>query len=188
LIKVIPTRLPGVVMIAPQVFQDARGFLMETWNQREWAALGLCERFVQDNLSYSAKGVLRGLHLQAPRPQGKLISVVDGEVFDVAVDLRRGSPTFASWVGVTLSAASKQQLYVPEGFAHGFVVTGDHALVMYKCTDFYSPDHELSLLWNDPDLGIDWPLENPTLSRKDQSAPRLDALPIERLPEYPSNP
>jgi dTDP-4-dehydrorhamnose 3,5-epimerase len=182
--NVIPTRLPGAVIFEPKAFPDPRGFLMETWSQRRYAALGLPERFVQDNLSYSVKGVLRGLHLQAPCPQGKLISVVEGEVFDVAVDLRQGSPTFAQWVGVTLSAENKRQLYVPEGLAHGFVVTGDCAIVLYKCTEFYSPEHELSLLWNDPDLGIEWPLESPALSSKDRNAPRLRELPIERLPQY----
>jgi dTDP-4-dehydrorhamnose 3,5-epimerase len=182
--NVIPTRLPGAVILEPQVFSDPRGFLMETWSQRRYAALGLPERFVQDNLSYSVKGVLRGLHVQAPCSQGKLVSVVEGAVFDVAVDLRQGSPTFAQWVGVTLSAESKRQLYVPEGFAHGFVVTGDRAIVLYKCTEFYSPEHELSLLWNDPDLEIDWPLASPTLSSRDGNALRLRDFPIERLPRY----
>jgi dTDP-4-dehydrorhamnose 3,5-epimerase len=186
--NVVPTRLPGVVIIVPQVFRDARGFLTETWSERRYGAAGLPGRFVQDNLSYSVKGILRGLHLQSPCPQGKLVSVVEGEVFDVAVDLRRGSPTFAQWVGVTLSGENNHQLYVPEGFAHGFVVMGDRAILLYKCTDFYNPEHELSLLWNDPDLGIDWPVESPTLSTKDQSAPRLREIPIERLPQYAGEP
>jgi dTDP-4-dehydrorhamnose 3,5-epimerase len=182
--NVVPTKLPGVVVIEPRAFADARGFLMETWNQQRYAEAGLPERFVQDNLSCSLKNVLRGLHLQFPRAQGKLISVVEGEMFDVAVDVRPGSPHFRQWVGLTLSAENKRQLYIAEGFAHGFVVLSERALIQYKCTEYYHPEHEMSVAWNDPDLAIDWPVRDPLLSRKDSEAPRLRDIPAERLPIY----
>ena len=182
--RAIETHLPGIVVLEPAVYGDERGFFMEAWNKQRYGSLGVPLDFVQDNLSYSAKGVLRGLHFQNPNAQGKLISVLQGEVFDVAVDVRVGSPTFGEWVGVTLSAQSKRQLYIPEGFAHGFLVTSEAALFSYKCTDYYNPEREHSLLWNDPGLGIDWPLKSPVLSKKDSSAPRLAEIPTEKLPRY----
>jgi len=180
--NVTETQLPGALILEPRVFGDERGFFMETWNQARYAEAGLPERFVQDNLSYSRRGVLRGLHFQNPNPQGKLVYVLQGEVFDVAVDIRRGSPTFGQWAGVTLSAENKRQFWVPEGFAHGFVVTSETALFTYKCTDFYAPKDEGSILWNDPDLAIDWPLRDVELSAKDRVAARLADIPSERLP------
>ena len=182
--NVIPTRLPGVVLIEPQVFADARGYFLETWSQVRYAAAGLPARFVQDNLSFSTPGVLRGLHLQNPAPQGKLVSVLRGAIYDVAIDVRVGSPTFGQWVGAALSAENRRQIYIPEGFAHGFAVTGDCALTLYKSTEFYAPQGDMSLLWSDPDLGIDWPVDDPKLSAKDHDAPRLRDVPRERLPRY----
>jgi dTDP-4-dehydrorhamnose 3,5-epimerase len=184
-LNVVKTGLPGVLMVEPDVFGDERGFFMESYNRRRYAEHGLEADFVQDNLSYSARGVLRGLHFQNPNPQGKLVSVLQGEVFDVAVDIRVGSPTFGEWVGVTLSAENRRQLYIPEGFAHGFVVTGEAALFHYKCTDFYDPEADGSALWNDPEIGIEWPVEEPVLSGKDRNAPTLRELAAAgRLPEY----
>ncbi len=181
--KVIETRLPGVVIIEPDVFGDERGFFMESWNAQRYAEHGLPASFVQDNLSFSRRGVLRGLHYQNPNPQGKLVHVLKGEVFDVAVDIRPGSPCRGRWVGVTLSADNKRQFYVPPGFAHGFVVTSDTALFAYKCTEPYNPEAEGSVLWNDPDIGIEWPDTGapPTLSAKDVDAPRLKDIPDGRL-------
>jgi dTDP-4-dehydrorhamnose 3,5-epimerase len=180
--KLVPTRLPGVWVIEPRVFRDDRGYFLETWNEASYAAAGLPAAFVQDNLSFSRRGVLRGLHYQHPSAQGKLITLLEGEVFDVAVDIRPDSPTFRQWVGVVLSAENHRQCYVPPGFAHGFVVTSEAARVSYKCTDFYQPRDEGSILWNDPDLAIDWPVRAATLSPKDLSAPRLRDVPAERLP------
>jgi dTDP-4-dehydrorhamnose 3,5-epimerase len=182
--NVIETRLPGVLILEPRVFRDARGFFMETWNRARYEALGLPGGFVQDNLSCSSRGVLRGLHYQHPRAQGKLVTVLAGEVYDVAVDIRRGSPTFTQWVGVYLSGENKRALYVPPGFAHGFLVTSETALFGYKCTEYYFPQDEASVLWNDPELGIDWPSGRPTLSAKDEAAPRLGEVPLDRLPIY----
>lgn len=165
-----PTAIPDVILVEPRVFDEERGFFMETWQARRFAAAGLDLHFVQDNHSRSAQGVLRGLHYQVQQTQGKLVRVVAGEVFDVAVDLRRGSPTLGRWVGVTLSAANKRQLWIPPGFAHGFYVTSETAEFLYKCTDFYAPEHERSLRWDDPQLAIAWPLVGgaaPTLSAKD---------------------
>jgi dTDP-4-dehydrorhamnose 3,5-epimerase len=159
-VNIIETDLPDVLIIEPKVFGDDRGFFMETWNRERYAEAGIPTEFVQDNLSFSRKGVLRGLHFQDPNPQGKLVSVLQGEVFDVAVDVKRDSPTFGKWVGVNLSFENKRQLYVPEGFAHGFCVTSEFALFSYKCTDSYSPKKERILMWNDPDVGIDWPLKS----------------------------
>ncbi len=161
------TDLDGVVIVTPKVFGDARGFFMETYNIRDFVAAGIPDGFVQDNHSRSSKGVLRGLHYQYPNWQGKLVRVLRGEIFDVAVDIRSASPTFGQWAGVTLSEDNKQQLYVPPGFAHGFCVTSDTADVAYKCTTTYRPEEEVSILWNDPDIGIDWPVDNPSLSDKD---------------------
>jgi len=171
------TKLEGVLLITPQVFGDERGFFMETYNQEKAKTLGLPSEFVQDNHSKSAYGVLRGLHYQSPQWQGKLVRVIQGEIFDVAVDIRAGSATFGNWVGVKLSAENKQQLYVPEGFAHGFCVTSETAEVVYKCTSLYAPEQEGSLLWNDADIGIEWPVEQPKLSGKDEAGVPLSKLP-----------
>ncbi len=175
--KVDTCKLEGVLLVTPQIFGDDRGFFMETYNQEKAIDLGLPASFVQDNHSKSSKGVLRGLHYQCPQWQGKLVRVVQGEIFDVAVDIRSGSPTFGQWVGYVLNDENKQQLYVPEGFAHGFVVTSDTAEVVYKCTSLYEPEQEGSLLWNDPDIGIEWPVESPLLSGKDELGQRLIDLP-----------
>jgi dTDP-4-dehydrorhamnose 3,5-epimerase len=183
--KVTETTLPGVLLIEPVVFGDARGFFMESWHQEKYEKAGVPARFKQDNLSFSQKGVLRGMHFQNPGTQGKLVSVLKGEVFDVAVDVRVGSPHFGKWVGYLLSAENKHQLYVPEGFAHGFIVTSDDALFQYKCTDLYQPQHECSLKWDDPDVGIVWPKNvTPALSKKDLEGLRLKDIPHEKLPRF----
>jgi len=166
--------IPEIILIDPQVFPDERGFFMETYRYSDFANFGLEERFVQDNHSRSARGVLRGLHYQKPpKPQGKLVRVVVGEIFDVAVDIRKGSPTYGKWVGVRLSAESKQMLYIPPGFAHGFCVLSEEAEVIYKVTEEYSRPHEAGIIWNDPEVGIDWPIEQPILSCKDAALPTL---------------
>ncbi|UDM51221.1 dTDP-4-dehydrorhamnose 3,5-epimerase [Cupriavidus sp. MP-37] len=177
-LTVIPTALPEVLILEPKVFGDERGFFMESFNARVFEeATGVHRTFVQDNHSRSALGVLRGLHYQIRNPQGKLLRVTSGEVYDVAVDLRRSSRNFGKWVGVMLSEANKRQLWVPEGFAHGFVVTSASADVLYKTTDYWYPEHERTLLWNDPALAIDWPLSGPpTLAQKDQKGARLEAV------------
>lgn len=167
------TRLPGVKLLIPKVFGDDRGFFMETFNQATARELGIPTEFVQDNHSYSQRGVLRGLHYQYPTWQGKLIRVVQGEIFDVAVDIRPDSPTRGQWFGAYLSGDNKRQMFVPEGFAHGFCVTGEDAHVLYKCTTLYVPDEDAGVLWNDPDIGVEWPIEAPILSGKDRSAPPL---------------
>ena len=182
--KARETTLPGVLIIEPDVHGDERGFFKETWNRHCYAKLGLNRDFVQDNVSFSRKGILRGLHFQNPNPQGKLVQVLQGEVYDVAVDVRVGSPEFGRWLGVTLSAENHLQLYIPEGFAHGFCVTGETALFCYKCTDFYEADSEYSLRWNDPDLAIDWPVSEPDLSAKDEAGSLLKDIPRTSLPLY----
>ena len=182
--NVVETRLPGVLLIESPIFRDQRGHFQELWQRDRYAEAGLPDRFVQDNLSYSTRGVLRGLHYQHPTAQGKLIAVLRGAIFDVAVDLRLGSPSFGRWVGEHLDAEQGRQLYIPEGFAHGFAVTGDEALVLYKCTNPYAPREEGSLLWNDPELNIAWPLSDPILSPKDREAPRLAQITPERLPHH----
>lgn len=179
--NILETPLPGVLIIEPEVFGDSRGFFVETWQAERYASAGL-PPFVQDNLSLSSKGVLRGLHYQEPESQGKLVHVLQGEVFDVAVDIRLGSGTFGRWLGVTLSSENKRQFYVPAGFAHGFIVISDTALFAYKCTELYRPQHDHSVRWNDPDIGIAWPTNNPVLSSKDSEAPRLADIPHEELP------
>jgi len=171
--KVLETQIPGVMLFEPQLFGDHRGFFMETWNHARYAEAGLPVTFVQTNLSKSAKGVLRGLHFQQPQPQGKLVQVLTGEVFDVAVDIRRGSPTFGQWEGYHLSGDNHRQLYVPEGFAHGFCVLSDFAIFSYQCTRVYQKEYDQALSWNDPDIGIQWPIDAPELSDKDQLAPPL---------------
>jgi len=175
--KVEQTKLDGVLLVTPNVFGDDRGFFMETYNQEKAQELGLPTKFVQDNHSKSSKGVLRGLHFQNPQWQGKLVRVVQGEIFDVAVDIRDGSPTFGEWVGAYLNDENRQQLYVPEGFAHGFVVTSDTAEVIYKCTSLYAPEQEGSIMWSDPEIGIEWPVESPLLSDKDNNAMYLRDIP-----------
>jgi dTDP-4-dehydrorhamnose 3,5-epimerase len=182
--NVIKTDLPGVVIIEPRVFPDDRGFFVETWQQARYQECGLPGQFVQDNLSASTRGTLRGLHFQHPSAQGKLVYVLQGEVFDVAVDIRAGSPTFGRWISEILSDENQRQLYIPEGFAHGFCVTSERALVAYKCTDFYNPTADNGVLWNDPDLGIDWPTRTPILSPKDSARLPLKAIPLPRLPKY----
>ena len=179
-----PGKLPGVVVVDPVVHGDDRGFFMEAYSQQRYEQAGLPGRFVQDNLSRSTHGVLRGLHIQHPNGQGKLCTVLEGEVFDVAVDVRVGSPTFGKWEGYTLSAENKRQLYIPPGFAHGFCVTGKSALFSYKCTEYYHPDTEFSVLYNDPDIGIAWPEDCPVVSAKDQTGSRLADIPEQRLPRY----
>lgn len=182
--RVETTALPGVVQIFPRVFGDARGFFVETFQAARYAEHGIGSAFVQDNASRSRRGVLRGLHLQHPNAQGKLVYVLEGEVFDVAVDVRVGSPTFGRSVGVVLDAGRCNQLYIPPGFAHGFAVLSETALFAYKCTTPYAPEHELGIAWDDPALGITWPLDAPTLSERDLSHPRLADVSHDRLPPY----
>lgn len=166
--------IPEVILIEPQVFSDERGFFMEVYKYSEFASFGITERFIQDNHSRSKKGVLRGLHYQnPPKAQGKLVRVISGEIFDVAVDIRKGSPTFGKWVGIKLSAENKRMLYIPPGFAHGFCVLSDIAEVLYKTTEEFAPECEAGIIWNDPDINIDWPIKNPVLSSKDAKWPRL---------------
>jgi len=170
----IPTRLPEVILIKPRVFGDARGFFFETWQERTFAAAGIAGHFVQDNHSHSTRYTLRGLHFQIRQPQGKLVRVSRGEVFDVVVDIRRSSPRFGQWVGVLLSDANHQMLWVPPGFAHGYLALGEEIDFLYKCTDFYAPEHEHALRWDDPQIGVQWPLPagaTPVLSAKDAVAP-----------------
>jgi dTDP-4-dehydrorhamnose 3,5-epimerase len=181
-VKTISTELPGVVVIEPRVFSDARGFFFESYHAARYAEAGLPAEFVQDNHSSSVKGALRGLHYQLRRPQGKLFRVLRGMVFDVAVDIRRGSPTFGRWVGFELSAENKRQLFIPAGFAHGFCVVSDGAEVEYKCTDVYAPDDQRGVLWSDPTIGVRWPVQEPVLSDQDRSfltlAAERDDLPV----------
>lgn len=184
--NIIETNIAGVIIVEPRAFGDERGFFMETWQAKRYLEAGIPSDFVQDNLSSSQQGVLRGLHYQQPHAQGKLVSVYQGTVFDVAVDIRRGSPTFGQWEGVVLSAENKRQLYVPEGLAHGFCVLSEDALFGYKCTDFYDHDCEQSILWNDPDIGIEWPLSEVQLSAKDQGGRLLKDIPLDQLPDYKS--
>ncbi len=180
--KVTQTALPGVLLIEPKVFGDGRGFFLETFQAKRYAEAGIAGPFVQDNLSFSVKGTLRGLHFQEPNAQGKLVHVLSGSVFDVAVDVRKGSPHFGKWVGYELSAENKRQLWVPPGFAHGFCVMSETAHFLYKCTTYYAPEAEGAVLWSDPDIGIDWPVKAPLLSKKDGAAPRLKDAP--KLPVF----
>ncbi|HXG59314.1 MAG TPA: dTDP-4-dehydrorhamnose 3,5-epimerase [Thermoanaerobaculia bacterium] len=171
--KVIETPLPGVVIIEPRVFRDERGFFLETYHSERFRAAGIPGAFVQDNHSRSQRGVVRGLHYQEPRPQGKLVRCVRGSIFDVAVDIRRGSPHFGKWFGAELSEENFRMLWIPEGFAHGFCATSETADVLYKCTALWDGSIDRGILWNDPDLGIDWPVERAIVSPKDAAAPRL---------------
>ena len=179
--KVTRCDVAGLLIIEPKVFGDARGLFLEIWNEQRYREAGLDMDFVQDNLSLSRRGTVRGLHFQNPNSQGKLVWVIEGEVFDVAVDLRRSSPTFGRWHGVNLSAENRLQFFVPPGFAHGFAVLSESAQFAYKCTAFYSPKDELTLLWNDPDIGVQWPVNEPVLSEKDKKGLRLCELPVDRL-------
>jgi dTDP-4-dehydrorhamnose 3,5-epimerase len=181
--KVVPTELPEVLLVEPVVHGDSRGFFYELFQSGRYAAAGIAPAFVQDNLSRSVKGTLRGLHFQEPRAQGKLVQVLRGAVFDVAVDVRRGSPRFGRWVGIELSEAGARQLWIPPGFAHGFCVLSESADFFYKCTETYSPETERTVLWNDPAIGIRWPVGEPILSGKDRIASTLADAPV--LPRYP---
>lgn len=182
--KITPTRIPEVLLIEPDVFRDGRGYFMESWHQQKFAEHGLIADFVQDNHSHSTRGVLRGLHYQLQQPQGKLVRVVSGAVFDVAVDIRRGSPTFGQWVGAELTAENQHQFYVPPGFAHGFCVLSETADFLYKCTAYYAPQDEHGIMWNDPAIAIEWPGGDYVISEKDAANGRLenmtDVLPVYR--------
>jgi dTDP-4-dehydrorhamnose 3,5-epimerase len=179
-----PTDLPGCLLIEPRVFGDGRGYFYEQWNAASFRAAGLDPQFVQSNVSASAHGVLRGLHYQWPHPQGKLVSVLEGEVYDVAVDIRRGSPQFGRWTAAILSAQNKRQLWIPEGFAHGFVVLSERAVFHYLCTAAYDAAADANLRWNDATLAIDWPIKAPLLSEKDAAAPFLAEIADDRLPRH----
>lgn len=181
--KVTPLDIPGVLLIEPRLFRDSRGLFCETFHAERYAAAGLVDRFLQDNFSRSIRGTLRGLHYQEPHAQGKLVMVAEGAVYDVVVDIRRGSPMFGKWHGFELSSDNYRQLYVPPGCAHGFCVTSEQAAVLYKCTDFYSPKDERGIIWNDPGLAISWPVSRPILSAKDQAYPTLEATQA-KLPQY----
>ena len=182
--KVIETELPGVLVIEPRVFEDERGEFFESWNKPRWAERGMDLSFVQSNVSRSLRGVLRGLHYQWPQPQGKLVSVLEGEVYDVAVDIRRGSPDFGRATAAVLSAGNRRQMWIPEGFAHGFVVLSASAVFHYLCTAPYSREADAGIRWNDARLAIDWPNSAPLLSGRDLRLPFLDEVPTERLPEF----
>jgi dTDP-4-dehydrorhamnose 3,5-epimerase len=181
--RVLETEVPGVLLIEPDVFKDARGFFLESYHEKKYAAAGIPGPFVQDNHSHSVRKTLRGLHAQLKRPQGKLVRAVSGEMFDVAVDIRVGSPSFGRWAGAVLSGENFRQLYIPPGFAHGFCVLSEEVDVEYKCTDLYEPGDELSIAWDDPQIGIAWPVAEPLLSAKDLAAPRLSEI-HDRLPRY----
>ncbi|MHC1742682.1 MAG: dTDP-4-dehydrorhamnose 3,5-epimerase [Syntrophobacteraceae bacterium] len=182
--KITPTDLPEVMIVDPDLYRDQRGYLLETYQLKRYPDLGISASFVQDNLSFSKRGVLRGLHYQRGQPQGKLVTVMHGRIFDVAADIRLGSPTFGRWVGVELSSEDHRQIYVPEGFAHGFCVLSETAVVLYKCTDYYAPPEERGILWNCPTLGIPWPVGEPILSSKDGSLPTLKEVGAEELPRF----
>lgn len=180
----VKTSLPEVVLIKPQIFRDDRGFFLETFHKNKYAEGGITGTFVQDNHSHSKKNTLRGLHYQLLHPQGKLVYVISGEIFDVAVDIRRGSPSFGKWTGVHLSAENKYQLYIPEGFAHGFLVLSETADVLYKCTELYTPDDDYGILWSDHTINITWQSSSPILSKKDQEYQTLKNIPETLLPLY----
>jgi dTDP-4-dehydrorhamnose 3,5-epimerase len=180
--NIIPTTLDGVLIIEPKVFEDQRGFFLETYHQKRYNQAGINRIFVQDNLSFSVKGTVRGLHYQIKHPQAKLIQVITGEIFDVAVDIRVGSDTYGQWAGVRLSAENKRQIYIPEGFAHGFCVLSQIAHFLYKCSNFYSSEDECGIFWADPDIGIDWPIKDPIISERDKNFSCLSDLSPEQLP------
>jgi dTDP-4-dehydrorhamnose 3,5-epimerase len=183
-VKIIETSLPGVVVLEPKKIGDSRGFFLETYREDFLVDAGISQRFIQDNHSRSGKGVLRGLHYQLTQPQGKLVRVARGEVFDVAVDVRMGSPNFGQWFGAKLNEESMRMMYLPPGFAHGFVVLSDVADFIYKCTDYYHPQSEQGIAWNDPDIDIEWPIKDVILSEKDLSNPTLSRQSPELLPHY----
>lgn len=180
----IETELPGCIVIEPKVFDDDRGWFYESWNRERFADAGLAMQFVQSNVSCSQRGVLRGLHYQWPRPQGKLVSVLEGEVWDVAVDIRRGSPAFGKWAGALLSSENRRHFWIPEGFAHGFVVLSEHAMFSYLCTAVFDASADAAVRWDDPQLAIEWPVREPRLSAKDAAAPWLTDVPQARMPVY----
>ena len=180
--NVIKTDFPEVLVFEPDVFSDERGYFFETWNSKRYAGVQIPETFAQDNVSFSCKGTVRGLHFQHPHEQGKLVTVLAGEVLDVAVDIRAESPTFGKWIGVKLSQNNHRQMYIPPGFAHGFCVVSDTAIFCYKCTDYYNASTDKGIIWNDPDLAIDWPVENPLLSDKDAHLSTLKNLSEQDLP------
>lgn len=182
--NVIPTPLEGMVIIDPQIFGDPRGYFLENYQKQRYSDAGIAVEFLQDNLSFSQRDTLRGLHFQYPRGQAKLVQVLQGEVYDVAVDIRHGSPTFGQWFGVTLSAETQRQLFIPQGFAHGFCVLSDTALFMYKCTDYYVPEDEGGICWDDPDLAIEWPVKTPILSDRDQGLSLIRELKTDCLPVF----
>ena len=185
--RCIETGIPGLLIIEPDVYGDDRGFFMETWHAGRYEEAGLPGRFVQSNVSRSSRGVVRGLHYQYPNPQGKLVQALEGRIFDVAVDIRSDSPTFRQWAGVELSGENHRQLYVPEGFAHGFCVLGEAATISYLCTRVFSAEADAAIAWDDPDIGIEWPIEPASLSARDSAAPRLSEVPINRLPRIENN-
>ncbi len=180
--NIIETAIEGPLIIAPKIFKDRRGFFMETYNRQKYASAGITDTFVQDNLSYSLKNTIRGLHFQIRYSQAKLVQAVSGEVFDVAVDLRPGSATFGKWTGARLSDTNGRQMYIPKGFAHGFCVLSEFALFHYKCSEFYAPDDEGGIIWSDQEIGIKWPVENPVISEKDKQYPNFSDLSPGQLP------
>lgn len=182
--KVLPTELDGVLIIEPRVFDDQRGFFYECFQKQRYLDAGIGVEFVQDNISYSVRHTLRGLHYQHPRGQAKLVQVLQGEIYDVAIDIRRGSPTFGRWAGVVLSGKNRRQFFLPSGFAHGFCVMSDTALFMYKCSDYYVPEDEGGICWNDPELKITWPVREPILSDRDSAFTPLSGVASHRLPVY----
>lgn len=183
--KVIDTGLDGVLIIEPQVFGDRRGYFLESFQRQRYAQAGIDVDFPQDNISFSVRHTLRGLHYQYPRGQAKLVQALKGKIYDVAVDIRYGSPTFGQWTGATLSEQNRRQLFIPKGFAHGFCVLSETALFLYKCSDYYTPEDEGGVCWDDPQLGIDWPVKAPILSDHDQAYPALSQIAPDRLPSYP---
>ena len=187
-LKFTEKSLLGVILIEPHVHEDERGFFLETYHYKKYSETGIDHPFVQDNHSHSKQGTIRGLHYQLHHPQGKIVYVVSGEIFDVAVDIRRGSPTFGQWAGTILSETNKHQIYIPEGFAHGYCVLSSTTDVLYKCTDLYNPEDERGILWSDPTLDITWPVEHPTLSEKDTKNPKLKEIPENLLPNYGNHP
>ncbi len=182
--NIVSTRIAGVLLVEPRVFGDQRGYFYETYQRERYAEAGITVDFVQDNISFSRQNTLRGLHYQHPGGQAKLVQVLEGTIFDVAVDVRHGSPTFGHWVGVTLSSEKQRQLYIPAGFAHGFCVLSPTALFMYKCSDYYAPQHECGVRWDDPDLAIEWPLSRPLLSERDSAFPLLKDIANPNLPPF----
>lgn len=182
--KVIASPLPGVCVVEPNVFGDHRGFFMESYQKQRYMDNGIDTIFVQDNISFSVRNTLRGLHYQYPRGQAKLVQVLQGEIYDVVVDIRKGSPTWGQWFGVTLSLDNKRQVFIPDGYAHGFCVTSETALFAYKCSDYYLPEDEGGVRWDDPRIGIQWPVKSPILSDRDKNYTGLDEIPADRLPVY----